>query len=90
MYTDADLHFAIVALKFRVAHGSNPEKRAKAKIMVAAIDMFDVRMPDWKKTLLQKLNEEGITREPADLFALDDVDHKAMLDRFMFNALRKE
>lgn len=84
-----DLHFAEMYVDFLSRRVSNPETRARAKILLATIQMLDLRHPTWRVELIAELDRLGIDKEVEKLFPLPDVDDGALFREFMNNILGK-
>lgn len=85
--TLADLAFAEQYLEF-VSRRSDAETRARARILLATMQMLDVRHPTWRDDLLQELDRQNIDKDIKDLFPLPTVDDAALFKEFMHTVLR--
>lgn len=82
-----DLAFAEQYLDY-VSRKSTPEVRARARILLATIEMLDVKHPEWRTDLLQKLDEADAHPDVAAIFPLPDIDGDAMFKEFMSQVMR--
>lgn len=84
--TLGDLDFAETYLQ-HVARQKNPETRARARVLLATIEMLDAMHPSWRTELLTELAKRGDSRDIQHLFPLPHVDTDAMYRDFMENVL---
>lgn len=81
--TEEDIIFAQQWLSFLARRHRDAEVRARAKIILATIEMLDVRHPTWRDELLAELSRRGLTVEIDKMFPLADVDDNMMFKQFM-------
>jgi chromatin segregation and condensation protein Rec8/ScpA/Scc1 (kleisin family) len=85
--TLADLSFAEQYLEY-LSRKSNPENRARARILLATMEMLDVKHPQWRDDLLAELDRLNIDKDVQSMFPLPEVDDAKLFDHFMSTVLK--
>jgi cell division FtsZ-interacting protein ZapD len=83
-----DIRFGEQYIEFVSRRGKTPEARARAKILIATIQMLDLRHPEWRGDLLKELDKQGVSREIEKIFPLPDVDEDKLFNEFMQTVIK--
>lgn len=82
-----DLSFAEMYLEFLSRKELKPEVRVRAKLLLATIQMLDIKHPTWRTELLEELDRSDTTRAIEKMFPLPVVDDDRLFSEFMSTVL---